>query len=341
MRLSVIIPTCGRPESLERALRSLATQSAMDFEAIVVCDGPDESTRALSETLSLPFQLSWIFLPRQGGQAAARNAGAERAQHQVLVFLDDDCVPVPGWIEAHTKHHARSAQLVVLGRVESAYERPTKSAVENYLRGSAIAADARRDAALTDCVQDRGGRVWVGLNTSLPRKLFLSTGGFDPSWRHVFEDIDLGERVAAAGGAFVYEPAAFVKHHETKDLAVCHRDRASHCGTADVLRARKGQASLSLHDLDQLAWWERAYEMTAWYFPWLVRWSAHASCFAAEWTGLRWFFQVWVRLDWSGWYWQGVREAGMTRDELRRLARQSARPNTNRSGVAAQSGASR
>ena len=73
---SIIIPTCQRAELLPETLNSLASQSEGDFEVIVVCDGEDPQTRALSEGCSADYPLRWIFVPENQGLPSARNAGA-------------------------------------------------------------------------------------------------------------------------------------------------------------------------------------------------------------------------------------------------------------------------
>ena len=75
-RVSVVIPTRGRAASLARCLKSLAVQTGGAFEVIVVCDGEDAETRALSCFGSFGIPIRWLFLPENHGLAAARNIGA-------------------------------------------------------------------------------------------------------------------------------------------------------------------------------------------------------------------------------------------------------------------------
>jgi pterin-4a-carbinolamine dehydratase len=84
---SVIVPTWKRPQLLRRALASLAAQTATDWEALVVDDGDGEGIEAVAR-LADP-RISAV--PSAGkGQVDARLTGIERAQGDVLCWLDDD-----------------------------------------------------------------------------------------------------------------------------------------------------------------------------------------------------------------------------------------------------------
>ena len=77
-KVSVIVPTCGRPDLLARCLDALNNQSLAreDYEVIVIDD---------SQTRS--------------GPAAARNRGWRRAAAPIVAFTDDDTVPDREWLE--------------------------------------------------------------------------------------------------------------------------------------------------------------------------------------------------------------------------------------------------
>ena len=98
---SVIIPTHGRPEKLERCIESIGRQrlaSGDSIEVIVAIDGAicgDES--AVVETTD---RITRIRLPRVG-VSAARNAAIELARGEFLLFVNDDCYPDIDWAGLH------------------------------------------------------------------------------------------------------------------------------------------------------------------------------------------------------------------------------------------------
>jgi GT2 family glycosyltransferase len=76
--VSVVVPTCGRPHLLQRALAALERQTlARERYEVIVSD--DTALRS--------------------GPAAARNRGWRRARAPIVAFTDDDTVPDPAWLE--------------------------------------------------------------------------------------------------------------------------------------------------------------------------------------------------------------------------------------------------
>ncbi len=109
-KVSVIIPTCNRPELLSRAIQSVLDQTYQDFEIIVVDDGDVKSAedvvrRLKSEEvrppditqfgevgprLDISERIKYIKHEQRKGGAAARNTGIKAAKGEFIAFLDDD-----------------------------------------------------------------------------------------------------------------------------------------------------------------------------------------------------------------------------------------------------------
>ncbi|NUR72341.1 MAG: glycosyltransferase [Hamadaea sp.] len=88
-RVSVVIPTFGRPELVVRALRSVLAQTMADLEVIVVVDGPDPATGQALAAVD-DARLRVIELPEKGGAQNARNTGVRAAAAPWTAMLDDD-----------------------------------------------------------------------------------------------------------------------------------------------------------------------------------------------------------------------------------------------------------
>jgi len=94
--ISVIIPTCHRNEDLSLCLDALRPDNQKSlfnpYEVIVNDDG---SKSTAEELIRAKYAWArWVAGPRRG-PAANRNAGARNARGAWVLFLDDDCIPVP------------------------------------------------------------------------------------------------------------------------------------------------------------------------------------------------------------------------------------------------------
>jgi len=102
--LAVIVPTLRRPESLERALRSVFAQTRVGdrvSEIVVVDNDPSGSANATVRALRAfaPWPLVYVHAPTPG-VATARNAGLAATGAPLIAFLDDDESASPGWLAA-------------------------------------------------------------------------------------------------------------------------------------------------------------------------------------------------------------------------------------------------
>ena len=100
---SVVIPTHGRPEYVDAALRSVLAQTFTDFECIVVDDASPEPPDLPSDT-----RVRLVRRHDNGGPAAARNSGIDVATGKYVAFLDDDDLWLPNRLLDARETHARA-----------------------------------------------------------------------------------------------------------------------------------------------------------------------------------------------------------------------------------------
>lgn len=126
--VAVIVPTLRRPESLERALRSLFAQTGVAdrVDGIVVVDNDPVGSAATtvgSLRAASPWPLVYVHAPRPG-VATARNAGLGATEAALIAFLDDDEAASSGWLaallEAQAKTGADAAFGPITGRAPDA-----------------------------------------------------------------------------------------------------------------------------------------------------------------------------------------------------------------------------
>ena len=119
--VAIIVPTLRRPESLERALRSLFGQTAVAdrvLEIVVVDNDPSGSAAAPVEALRrlAPWPLVYVHAARPG-VATARNAGLAATRAPLIAFLDDDEAASNGWLAALLKAQETTGADAVFGPI--------------------------------------------------------------------------------------------------------------------------------------------------------------------------------------------------------------------------------
>jgi glycosyltransferase involved in cell wall biosynthesis len=187
---SVVIPTHNRARLVERALRSVATQTFTDFEAVVIDDGStDDTQETLGSMRSLPFRLVTHQFAK--GVAAARNRGVAEAAGEFVVFLDDDDELHPNAIgELHERTNASRVDFLWGGRMIHELDR----------RGRLIAARQDDWSTVPQTVCGSGVLPYVltiaaSSAFTIRRAVFGAIGGFDEQLP-VSEDRDLFIRLA-------------------------------------------------------------------------------------------------------------------------------------------------
>jgi GT2 family glycosyltransferase/glycosyltransferase involved in cell wall biosynthesis len=213
-RASIVIPVFNQFAHTLACLRALAAHPpAVECEVLVIDDGSSDATAgALAQVEGLRYHRR----PGNGGFIAACNDGAALARGEVLVFLNNDTVPQPGWLEALLRTFdaqpdagLAGAQLLYPdGRLQEAGGVVfSDGSAWNY--GRFAAADDPRFSYVRDVDYASGAAI------AIPRDLFLQLGGFDTRYAPAYyEDTDLAFAVRAAGRRVLYQPAARVVHDE-------------------------------------------------------------------------------------------------------------------------------
>jgi succinoglycan biosynthesis protein ExoM len=119
--VTVAVLTYRRPDDLAAILPQLLEQlPAEGAQVLVVDNDPDGGGRPTVEAVG-DERIRYVHEPTPG-IAAARNRALAEADTDVLVFIDDDERPFPGWLDALLAVHARERCAAVVGPVVSEYE---------------------------------------------------------------------------------------------------------------------------------------------------------------------------------------------------------------------------
>jgi GT2 family glycosyltransferase len=233
LRISVVIPTYNRPETLERLLIQLAAQTMppAEFEVVVVDDG----SRTAMPQVTVPYRLT-VLQQQNRGAAAARHLGAETAVADVVLFIDDDMAVPPAWLSEHARLHAGDPRAVVLGWVKP----PDGEALPLFERFHALYLDQLASDVHGGRRTLSGIEVWSG-NLSMRRSQYLKVGGFDAGFG-LSEDAELGLRLEADGARFHVSEAAHSVHHSDHGNVRAWMQRSYRYGRTDLRISRKHPA---------------------------------------------------------------------------------------------------
>ncbi len=179
--ISIVIPTLNRADLLGRCIAALS-RTALEAEIVIVGEG-------------LSF-------------AEHCNLGAQRAKGDILIFLNDDTEPQPGWLEPLVASFedpevgiAGSRLVYPDGRIQHAgvyFDRPG---------GVLTAHNVTTDEPTRDVAAVTGACLAVR------QELF---DGFDEGFVNGYEDVDLCLRVTQAGWRIRYVTESVVVHHESQ-----------------------------------------------------------------------------------------------------------------------------
>jgi glycosyltransferase involved in cell wall biosynthesis len=91
--VSVVIPAFRAKATIAEAIDSVARQTWLPMEVIVVDDGSNDGTADFVKELALHYECDWLTvleLRDNQGAASARNAGWSAARGEFIAFLDAD-----------------------------------------------------------------------------------------------------------------------------------------------------------------------------------------------------------------------------------------------------------
>ncbi len=214
---SIVIPVWNKLELTKQCLAALARHtSGASFEVIVVDNGSTDGTPEWLGTLRGNVRV--IRNETNLGFAKACNQGARAARGRYVLFLNNDTVPLEGWLvplveELEYKPHVTvvgSKLLYADGTIQHAGVVFSKVFLTPYhlyqhSRGDLPAANRRREfqALTAACLMVR-------------REAFEAVGGFDEGYLNGFEDVDLCLKIRERGGQVVYLPKSVLYHLESQ-----------------------------------------------------------------------------------------------------------------------------
>lgn len=199
MSVSIIIPTFNGASRIGNCLDALVKEiTEHNAEILVVNDGSTDNTT------DIVGRYPGVRLINQAnsGPAAARNHGAKEAQGTIILFTDDDCVPIPDWLRSMI---APFDDPEIVG-VKGAYCSTQTSLIARFVQVEY--EDRYRLMAHLPSI-DFVDTYSAGFR----RDRFLEMNGYDTSFPVACaEDIELSYRMSERGWRMKFVPTAIVYH---------------------------------------------------------------------------------------------------------------------------------
>lgn len=232
MKVSVIVCTRNRPESIEPCISSILNNTYRDLELLIIDQSNDGKTEeVVKKHMDIDKRIEYIHLNTEG-KSKAVNLGIKRSSGDIVTMTDDDCVVKNDWIENIVEAFQKNPDVaVVCGSV---------------LDDTALVGKKRARRLIKD--RELSGRlsklffIADGANISVKKSIFKITKGFDiflgPGTPLLSsEDQDFAYRVLKAGFRILCVKKIIVTHYLSSHVKNFHDLTSSIRGTTISLAA--------------------------------------------------------------------------------------------------------
>jgi N-acetylglucosaminyl-diphospho-decaprenol L-rhamnosyltransferase len=208
--LSVVIVAWNSREELRRTLPVLLAELSAGDELIVVDndsrDGSAEAVRSLAPAARL------LQMGQNLGFAAAANIGAAGARGELLLILNPDAAPQPGFGEAIRRPWTERRGWAAWQALIADRDGNQINSAGNPVHFTGIVWAGGHGRPIETAPGAGEVTALSGASLAIPRLTWESHGGFAEQFFLYHEDVDLSLRLRLGGGVLGIEPAAVVDH---------------------------------------------------------------------------------------------------------------------------------
>jgi GT2 family glycosyltransferase len=221
-RVSIVIPAYNKLEFTRKCLRALeANTPSRLYETIIVDNASTDGTEEFLKQTSTPVRT--IRNQANQGFARACNQGAAAAQADLVLFLNNDTEPQPGWLEPLLQILDRDSDVAAAGSKllypDNTIQHAGILIVEDHPSADLLVAVNAHQGRPSDFPLANHPLTVQALTAAcllVRTSAFREAGGFDEEYWNGYEDVDLCFRLRDKGWRLVYEPASVLIHHESQ-----------------------------------------------------------------------------------------------------------------------------
>ncbi len=208
--LSVLIIAWNSREEFARTLPALAPELGEGDELIVVDNCSDDGTAEVVAELAPAGRI--VRSTANLGFAAGCNAGAAQARGDLLVILNPDAAPRPGFGEAIRRPWLKQRGWAAWQALVADGDGTTINSAGNPVHFTGIVWAGGHGQPIETAPPAGEVAALSGACLAIPRRTWEDLGGFPERFFLYHEDVDVSLRLRLAGGALGIEPSAIVDH---------------------------------------------------------------------------------------------------------------------------------
>lgn len=212
--ISIVICTVDRCEHLRKTLAAISEYCSSFAELIVVHGPSQDGTKILIKEYD--WLIAKIIDTDSKNVSVVRNLGLKAASQEIIVYLDDDVIPPPQWLDSHLSFYTKYGQKC--GCVAGSVRDKTKVGDPfQFSRGvNNLMSDCKPILSEDAAKKYTSSSYWfngvMGANASYRRDVLIKIGGFDEFFEYFLEETDICLRSIQAGHQ-VYYTDKIVDHY--------------------------------------------------------------------------------------------------------------------------------